>query len=49
MAREEYDGDLNTQVRKFLLQIESAEPGEIHVQHQTTRHFRSRGSQKLFP
>src|SRR5208283_4306836 len=49
VACEEYDGDLNIRFGKLLLQVESAYPGKIHIQHQTTWHFRPWRSQELLP
>src|SRR5271166_3483128 len=49
VACEEYDGDLNIRFGKLLLQVESVYPGKIHIQHQTTWHFRPWRSQELFP
>ena len=40
MACEEYDGDLRARLGKLLLQVESANPGKIHIQHKATGDFR---------
>ena len=47
VAGEEYNGELTIRGGQLLLQVESVYPGEIHIQHQTTWYFGSRGSQEL--
>jgi hypothetical protein len=37
VACEEYDRDLNIRFRQLLLHVESADTGQVHVQHQATR------------
>ena len=44
---EKNNRDLNICLDQLLLQIQSAQPGELHIQHQTARHIGARAGQKL--
>ena len=47
VACQENNGDLKIRFGKLLLQVESADPGQRHIQDQTTWCLGSRGSQEL--